>query len=435
MKQVYLIIFSLLIVFSCSNEWEMSIQGKLKVPSQEYYINPNADTLLYGKEGTMIYIEKGSFFFYHGEEIPDSVTITLKELYKTSDIIRSNVTMRSGDKMLETGGMIELRAFSKGYDLTLKENKSIVLHFPRKSQTDSMRLFYGDAEYALDEGYNAGQGKVSWKLEENSVPKTKNKIVSWYTEYPNLDNSDLLLHNNRHVYDTLPDLFNFSKEEIQYFLNKTSKVHYKIDKKGKLNYENIDGSLISKKMENRLAKVAKKFPLCLPYTVDGEPIDMPGWFQIWSEITPPEYRSNKGYLNQIERQLSSDSTKSSLSIAELQYYIFDSKQLGWINCDQFIDPNPNKANFVVSVPESENIFVKIIFKNYKTVMIGNEEKGSFVFENLPINEPVKVVAIDEENGKPLLLIEDTKTSEKTFIIDKLNTVELKKLKEEIENLN
>jgi hypothetical protein len=122
-------------------------------------------------------------------------------------------------------------------------------------------------------------------------------------------------------------------------------------------------------------------------------------------------------------------------VAELQYFIFDSKKLGWMNCDQFVNPNPIKTDFVVKVPKSDNVFVKIVFTNYKTVMIGNEKKGSFTFNNLPLEEPVKVVVIDERDGNTLLSITDTKIAKKKYKIATLQPVTLEKLKQTLKELN
>jgi hypothetical protein len=432
MKSIYLFLLAAIILIGCSINKQPSIQEKLAAPSQDYFIDANTDTLILGKEGTVIYIEKGSFKNGFGSLVTDTIQITLQEVYKTSDILKSNVTMRSGDKMLETGGMIELRAYLKGEQLSLYYNKSIVVHFPKKNRTDSMRLFYGNTKSDDD----VLSSSIEWDLEESSVPKIISKIQPWYTKFEGVDDGHLVLADGTKWYDTLNQIFNLSEVDIAYFLNKTSKIKYEVNKKGELRYEEIQGSVITKEMKKKFINIAKNFPLCRPYSIGGQPIDMPGWFHIWSEVRPAKFLSNESYLKQIEEKMSSsDISKSAISVAELQYYIFDSKQLGWMNCDQFINPNPIKEDFVVSVPKSENIFVKIIFKNYKTIMIGDEKKGKFIFKDLPIDEEVKVVVIDEKDGKPLLRIIDTQTSGTTFKIEKVEPVTLVELQEKLKELD
>lgn len=432
MKFYFYIFLISIIVFSCVGDKTISIQEKMQKDAQYFFIDASRDTIITGLEGTMIFIEKGSFRNAIGKTIKDSVVVSLKEFYKNADIIMSDLNMRAGNKLLETGGMIELRAYGKGNQLSLNRGKSVVVHFPKpESKNDSMRLFYENKSEAIA---NSNQGGFDWELEESSVPRKENEIHPWYTKYEGIDNQHLYLSDSTIWYDTLPGIFNFNKKEIDYFINKTVKVHYDVKKSGNLVYDEIDGSIISRKMEKRLAKVAKNFPKCKPYTIAGKAIDMPGWFQIWTEIKAPKYMSNEAYLKQMENKFQTgDST--GIDINDLQYYIFDSKQLGWMNCDQFINPNPISTNFRIKVPKSENIFVKIIFKNYKTVMIGNEEPEYFTFEDLPLDEPITIVVIDEEDGKVLFKIEDTKISKEVFEIKNLNKGALKEIQKALSFLN
>lgn len=437
MRFIYYCLFCLFII-SCNTNKTISVQGKLQKEDQNFFINTSSDTIITGKEGTKVFIEKGSFQSASGDIIMDSVIITMQEFYKNSDIITSNLSMRAGGKLLETGGMIELRAYANENQLSLRNGKSIVVHFPKKeAKNDSMRLFYGQ-ESSSDEGEDdtVANVKVNWNLEESSVPKKKINIQPWYTKYDGVDEPHLYLFNATIWYDTLPNIFNFNSQEIDYFLNKTVKVHYDVKKNGNMVYDKTDGSLITNKMAKRLEKVVREFPKCKPYTIAEIPIEMPGWFQIWTKITPPKFMSNEAYLKQIENKFNnSDSTTNAVSLAELQYYIFDSKQLGWMNCDQFINPNPVTTDFVVQVPKSENVFAKIIFKNYKTIMIGNEDPEYFTFEDLPVGEPVSVIVIDQEDENVLFKIEETEISDKVYKITDLQKGSLKGLKEALDYLN
>ncbi len=443
-----LIVLLFCAMFSCSTEKQISALEKISAEQQDFLIQATTDTILEGKNGSLIYIDKLSFVDEYGNYVTDSVQITLKEVFDVSDILTSNTTMSSEGKMLETGGMIEVRAYSKGNQLSLGHGKLLVAHFPKQDQTDSMRLFYGNqgSNEAFDEvsdvtkstkeqNTNNNQA-IAWDLEESSVPKTKINIDPWYHKYDGVDNQHLIFLDNTYWYDTLPQIFNFSDEEVKYFLNKTSKVHYNVSKKGELKYTKINGSTIRKSTKNKLEKIAKNFPIVKPYTIKKQPIDMPGWFQIWSAVIPPKYMDNDNYLKQLESKIeNSDSTKSNISVAELQYYIFDSKKMGWMNCDQFVNPNPIQTDFRVKVPKSDKVFVKIVFTNYKTVMIGDEKKGAFIFDNLPLDEPIKVIVIDEKDGNTLVSITNTTISKKNYKVETLEKVSLSTLQKMLQELH
>jgi len=68
-------------------------------------------------------------------------------------------------------------------------------------------------------------------------------------------------------------------------------------------------------------------------------------------------------------------------------------------------------------------------------MIGDEKKGKFIFENLPLDEPVKVIAIDEIDGKPMVIIDEVKISNKPHQVGKLQHATLEELKRKLDGLN
>ena len=163
MRFIYYCLFCLFII-SCNTDKTITVRDKLQREDQSFFINTSSDTIITGKEGTKVFIEKGSFRNASGDIITDSVIITMQEFYKNSDIIASNLNMRSGDKLLETAGMIELRAYADGNQLSLRNGKSMVVHFPKKeAKNDSMRLFYGQGSYSGEgEDDIVANGKINW---------------------------------------------------------------------------------------------------------------------------------------------------------------------------------------------------------------------------------------------------------------------------------
>lgn len=322
--------------------------------------------------------------------------------------------------------MINLRAFSGKEELDLKSGKDVVVHFPKNGSDKAMNLFYGKEDY---------KGNVDWELEEKSTYRIKNNIVIWYTKYDDLNEDTGNLIDGSSPYWITDKHFDFTEKEIEYLLNKTVHAHYILFDDGEMQFVEMRGSKIKKSLENKIIQKVKTFPQCKPYTREGVPIDMPGHFKIWSEVIPPKYQSNKDYLKSIESKMNKKGSTKGLKLAELQYYIFDSKKLGWMNCDLFIEQGKEIIDYLVKVPESKNVFTKIIFRDYKTVMTGDQEKNIFKFETFPLNEPIKVVVIDEKKGKPYLEIIDTIVTSEILEVKKLNQYSLSEMKEKLKELD
>lgn len=426
MKKLFTLTLIFFLLFGCQNTPQKSLMEKIGKSEETFFIDSNRDTILEGKEGTLIYVEKGSFIDNDYNPVADSIQINLTELYETKDILSNSISMLAGEKILETGGMINLEANANGKDLFL--TKDIVVHFPKdQNKADDMNLFYGKRD---------STGVTEWELEEASTYRLRNHIWTWYTKYDNLDDSSLYLWDGRNAYDTISQHFNFTENEIEELLNKSVDAKFLLFEDSEMYFTKIEGSKISRKLKRKLTKKVKSFPKCRPYYQNGVAIDMPGWFRTWTEVIPPKYKSKENYLKSIEQKLgNSNGKKESLELAELQYYIFDSRNLGWMNCDRFINSNAEKTDLVVEVPKSKNVFVKIIFRNYKTVMTGIEKRKRFVFKDLPIGEPIKIVVLDERKGKPQLKIVDSIVSKEPIKVDNLKEYSLEELQNKLKELN
>lgn len=122
---------------------------------QIFSIQANRDTTITCKEGTTIKINANSFISEKsGNEISGIVQIAVKEYYKISDIILSNLTTTSGDKILETGGMLHIDASANNENCIIKPGLDIEIGFPYSTKKEDMDLFYGEQI----------KNKIDWKL-------------------------------------------------------------------------------------------------------------------------------------------------------------------------------------------------------------------------------------------------------------------------------
>lgn len=424
-------IFSLLLIIgisACKSQYEPTIPSALDKEATQFVIQNSKDTFIEGTEGTLIFIERGSFVNDMGEPITDSIEISLKEVYSLSDIVGQPISTSSGEDLLETSGMIELRASSNGENLRLNYGKSLVVHFPKEpGDTTKMHLFYGDRDTA---------GTIGWKQETSFKYGFRDSIQPWYYKRDSMDNPHLILADGTYWYDTLEQMFNLTDRDRKELVNEVVDLNYVVYMDGVLEFKNTTGSSISRRLRRKLEKVARNFPPCKPYTVMGQPIEMEGFFKVSTIVVKPPHQTKEAYKAALESRIkSADGTKKGLELAELQYYIFDSRQLGWMNCDRFINTSAERIKYVVQVPASDKVLAKIIFTNYRTVMSGNATPGQFTFANLPVGEPIKVVVMDEKRGKPLLKIVDAQISKTPLNATELDNYTLEELQEKLKGLD
>lgn len=157
-------------------------------PSQTFTGSTSNDIEIEGEEGTRVFIPANSLEFKQGGDANGKVHIELREFYKTSDIIKANLHTQSGNRILETGGMIKLDVTVDGHEVVIKENMSVDVIMPAKEYKDEMNVFYGDVnERNILDWREADEPSVSraesstdsgsWDVTYHSMTKTtENRI-------------------------------------------------------------------------------------------------------------------------------------------------------------------------------------------------------------------------------------------------------------------
>ena len=139
-------------IVETSNDDILELFAKLQDKPQAFIINPTQDTMLIGKQGTGVFMKANSFFL-KGDQAHQPVTIYLQEYYTYEDMMLANLTTTSNNKLLETGGMIYLKALQNGQEVRLKSNKAVLISLPTEEIKPNMQAFNGQRN---------AQGYINW---------------------------------------------------------------------------------------------------------------------------------------------------------------------------------------------------------------------------------------------------------------------------------
>lgn len=111
--------------------------------TQSFSVDGSKEIKIVGKEGTRITIPKNSLVKENGELATGQIEIELKEFYKKSDFVSSNLHTMSDSSLLETAGMINLVAKLSGEDLKLKDGALIGIEMASQADMNGMQTFNG----------------------------------------------------------------------------------------------------------------------------------------------------------------------------------------------------------------------------------------------------------------------------------------------------
>jgi hypothetical protein len=367
-----------------------SITGNKIMPEykspQSFLISSERDTTLSGEEGTVIKIKHGSFVCEGTDiEVTGDITFHLAEYYKLSDILSANLSTESNGRILETGGMIFLEALSDGKQCELKKNSEIEIQFPYSDRKEGMQLFAGKWE----------NDNLNWELID-SFSDLVFTCIETVAYFPGGE-EPLLKFISRNV--------NYPDSLVDRGLSGRVSVKFEIDKTGKARFlEIIEPS--KQAFEKTMQKIFLNMPLWKPAIQNGRPIAsqriQPVTFIL--EGQSPTYDTI--YKKEFEQKIENDTLLSNVTSAEIDMYVLSSSKLGWINCDRFYNEKAQRLDLFVKTDNYDEMNVKLIFKKFKSVLMGKPAKDGFIFSQVPIDEKITVLAIGSRGKKNYMAIGD-----------------------------
>lgn len=146
------------------------------LPAQTFRIGPSADTVLETEGGITFSILANTFTDSNGDVVKDSVDLDIKEALDAVSIMKAGLSTRSGDSLLETGGMFYIAASSKGEALQLQH--PIYTEIPTKEVVPGMQLYKGEI---------LANGVINWinpvPLEHDLTPVDIHKLDFYPPKY------------------------------------------------------------------------------------------------------------------------------------------------------------------------------------------------------------------------------------------------------------
>jgi hypothetical protein len=100
-----------------------------EIKSSYYSLDPDKDTIITGKEGTIISIPKNCFVFLDGTGLNKQYSFELKEAYKRSEILLNDISFSLNNESYGTNGGVFINAKENENQLKLVPGKNINIRF------------------------------------------------------------------------------------------------------------------------------------------------------------------------------------------------------------------------------------------------------------------------------------------------------------------
>jgi len=367
---------------------------------QEFFINPSRDTLLRCEQGTIVYI-KANTLKSNAKGTKNSVKIQIKEYQLKSDMILDNLSTTSNGEIIESAGMVNIEAYDgNGKKINRIKSKGIVILIPSNKINPNMQIF---------KGKRSDQNQVmNWTVDKN-VDFDSFRLID-------LTNCEYWVWN-RYRYCPF-----FSCKVKNFFRGLVG------------NKDKSDIIFTSRHKEQRiecrnLKMLYKRFGI-----KDYEQFNL---FMNKALLDSFNVKTMSELLDTLEKRKTQNLElaymNKTIKYQDLQYYIFNRSDLGYANCDAFVNLKMNQLTTMkINLEVNDAIDCKLIFKNRRIIITADRESSHFKFKKIPRGEDVWIVAIKYVNGQPYLFMEETTVGSKDIDVEfkPLSIDELKlKLKE------
>lgn len=419
------------------------ITNFLTTQTETFEINQKKDTLIYCQKGTVIFLPANCLQFKDGTLSVKPVKFEVKECNSLKDYLGENLSTVSDSNLLETAGMINIKATVDGKEVILKKEKEYAIYFPKSKKEKEMNLFYGNRNI---------DGQMNWTLkpdtkikESANVPSESNfKDTSLLKSTIEICGNSVSIGSNQiewkmkdgnlSVFDYFKDNFKSPEKNINDFPYSIVGIEMKIifDFMGKVN--NI-------KFEKPYPKENTKIVTDFLYSMPPINTSSMGVFSIDREYTlrfckKTSFDYDK-FNTQFKRKYSSfkDKAISKIDKSELNYYVFTATKFDWINCDKFLNTSDEKTSFCVTADHSNETTIKIVFSDFNSIMDGIASGNKFIFNNVPINAKIKIIGISYNNAKPTMCIAQTTVDRTGYNLTAFKEFTLGELEAELNIIN
>ncbi len=362
---------------------------KYKTP-QSFVIDNMKDTIIVCERGTKIELLRNCLILKGDKSTPKGlIKLQVTEYYDVPEMIEADLTTQSGNKILETGGMLYIQAFSDGEECVMDKEASIGLKFTDITERDSMHIFTG----------NKTDNGIDWEF-ENNIDISEFEDLKYFV----VEDMPTFLGGNTSAFSA------YVRSKLRYPVILQEKgiqgsvlVNFIIDESGNIKNPKILRSP-HPAFNYEVLRVLSLTPSWNPGKQNGKAVSVqmtvPFNFVLDGGLPVDENnRINSDF--DYETLINNDSIKE---YDELQgkfhnEFFLRTKKLGWINCDRFYSYQLKRDIKVLAKSMYDNYYA--IFNNKRSIMSPNSFNGKLNvigFNNIPANQKTLIIGFKFTNN-------------------------------------
>jgi hypothetical protein len=379
-------------------------------------------------------------------------------------MLAAKLSTTSNGKILETAGMVNINAYAGKQKLQLRSDAQLNIYFPKNGEEkNDYQLFYGEwlpndiinwrlagnskpieenADDALSESTTvqvldgeyvndktnveaappfvpaAGQRKL--KEDDNCFLHIAKSHLRRGTQISEMDYFNWNLMNGQTLNQWFVANFNPDINMLEDFCINgfRSQITFHVDEQGKFKDYYISKTSITE-YDRAIANFLSTMPaldltqLMPVYKVDHACVLTFGT----ARGAQPD-----GYVQQFKAKHTGDPNKplNDVSTSTLDYFVFSSSELGWINCDRFYDETSTVEYTVLT--DTPDCSMSMVFTDINSVLKGVPTADGVLFAEVPANREIKIVGIRAVDNKAEMAVTTSNTSKEVSTLNEFKPV-------------
>ncbi len=357
-------------------------------PQQFEYCDADSIIEITCKGGTVVRFDAGVFVYAGTQKVVHGfIDVQVTEYLSDADIILAGLNTTSKGKLIETAGMIYIAASAEGQPLELKSGELYSVSIPALKEQEGMELFYGtkdgdqfewtDAKTEYTQSMYGRRGVYEFVSEQRPFTFTGGTAAMYR-----------YLHDNT----TLPESDSLQR------LKATCYVNFTLDFRGHVS-DVFTSPHIRTYADTTIAGAFRRMPdwyagtscmsgfkkkMMLPISIDLVRKPKPETLKETMRKEPP-YAIFKGRFNG-------------------EQYVMASSQLGWLNCDRFVNNEQPLVDLFIEVDSTDDASVLLVMRDMRGILSGERFSKGYLFHNVPANSQVDVVTMRSDKDDVQLSI-------------------------------
>lgn len=113
------------------------------IAPQLFSVKGEEGQVIQTKQGMVVAVPEGAFLDENGKPVTGNIQLVIKEALDPASIMSAGLSTKSGEELLETGGMFYINARQNGKNLTINPANPVVVQVPTDEVLANMNLYKG----------------------------------------------------------------------------------------------------------------------------------------------------------------------------------------------------------------------------------------------------------------------------------------------------